>query len=164
MAKSKLTKDIEYWFEIFLNSRWEDSINECTIDRYGIVDILGRSQKIKRAKGKKPERENTWSCYEIKVSKQDFYSKSKWTFVGHYNYFIMPRELYDVVKKDIPDNVGVYIASYDNKNSMSFYSKKRAKRTKLKTSESTIVHEYIRSLYREHLKDLKKEYRKRKMV
>ena len=47
-------------------------------------------------------------CYEIKVSKSDFYSKAKHTFLGHYNYFVMPTELYEEVKQDIPSHIGVY--------------------------------------------------------
>ena len=47
-------------------------------------------------------------CYEIKVSKSDFNSKAKKTFVGHYNYYVMPKSLYDEVKDVIPVHVGVY--------------------------------------------------------
>lgn len=34
-------------------------------------------------------------CYEIKVSKSDFNSTAKKSFVGHYNYYVMPQALYD---------------------------------------------------------------------
>lgn len=47
-------------------------------------------------------------CYEIKVSKYDFYSKAKHTFLGDYNYYVMPTELYEQVKQDMPDHIGVY--------------------------------------------------------
>ena len=47
-------------------------------------------------------------CYEIKVSKRDFHSKSATTFLGHYNYYVMPQELYEEVKDEIPDWIGVY--------------------------------------------------------
>lgn len=47
-------------------------------------------------------------CYEIKVSKSDFYSSAKKTFIGHYNYYVMPKELFDIVEKDIPKHIGVY--------------------------------------------------------
>lgn len=47
-------------------------------------------------------------CYEIKVSRADFHSKNRNTFVGHYNYYVMPLSLYDVVAKEIPDGIGVY--------------------------------------------------------
>src|SRR5699024_3861948 len=48
-----------------------------------------------------------FSCYEVKSSKDDFYSDAKWSFCGHYNYFVMTRELYDQVKHDIPSHAGV---------------------------------------------------------
>lgn len=48
-------------------------------------------------------------CFEIKVSKEDFYSSAKKTFLGHYNYFVMTKELYNIVEKDIPKGIGVYI-------------------------------------------------------
>ena len=48
-----------------------------------------------------------WRCYEVKVSKSDFYSKANKTFIGHYNYYVMPLELYEQVKQDIPKHIGV---------------------------------------------------------
>src|SRR5690625_1456376 len=45
-------------------------------------------------------------CYEIKSSKEDFYSRAKWTFVGHYNYFVMTDETFQQVKNDIPKGIG----------------------------------------------------------
>lgn len=52
-------------------------------------------------------------CYEIKISKEDFHSKCKHTFVGHYNYYVMPPEVYQAVKDDIPDYVGVYEVKFN---------------------------------------------------
>lgn len=49
-----------------------------------------------------------WRCYEIKVSKADFYSKAKKTFIGHFNYYVLTKELYELVKQDIPPDIGVY--------------------------------------------------------
>ena len=51
-------------------------------------------------------------CYEVKVSKADFHSAAVKSFVGHYNYYVLTRELYDQVKGEIPDWVGVYIGDY----------------------------------------------------
>lgn len=49
------------------------------------------------------------SCYEIKVSKFDFHSKAKLSFYGDYNYFVMPEELYEEVKSEIPWSIGVIV-------------------------------------------------------
>lgn len=48
-------------------------------------------------------------CYEIKVSKSDFHSPHKNSFVGHYNYYVLTKELYDQVADEIPDWVGCYV-------------------------------------------------------
>lgn len=87
-----------------------------------------------------------WRCYEIKVSKSDFYSKAKKTFCGHYNYFVMPKKLYEEVKEDIPKHVGVYIGNY---------CIKKAKKQELSVDEQTLKDSMIRSLSRE----FEKQYR-----
>lgn len=50
-------------------------------------------------------------CYEIKSCIQDFLSKHGHNFIGDYNYYVMPKELYDTVADEIPYDVGVYIDS-----------------------------------------------------
>lgn len=89
-----------------------------------------------------------WRCYEIKVSKSDFYSKSKKTFCGHYNYFVMTKELYEEVKEDIPKHVGVYLGSY---------CAKKAKKQELTVDEQVLKDSMIRSLSREAGKLFKSE-------
>ncbi|WP_235879435.1 hypothetical protein [Robertmurraya siralis] len=81
-----------------------------------------------------------WRCYEIKVSKADFYSKAKKTFIGHFNYYVMPKELYEEVKDDIPNHIGVYDG---------YRSLKKAKRQELTVDEQTLKNSMIRSLFRE---------------
>lgn len=87
-----------------------------------------------------------WRCYEIKVSKSDFHSKAKKTFVGHYNYFVMPKELYDDVKDEIPSHIGVYIGDW---------CIKKAKKQDLQVDENILKDSLIRSLYRDAEKLLK---------
>lgn len=45
------------------------------------------------------ETDGTFRCYEIKTSLADLKSKSKLSFVGHYNYLVMPDDLYHEAKK-----------------------------------------------------------------
>ena len=47
-------------------------------------------------------------CYEIKSSVEDFHSKNGHNFIGDYNYYVMPREVYQKVSAEIPFGVGVY--------------------------------------------------------
>jgi hypothetical protein len=48
-------------------------------------------------------------CYEIKVSISDFHSDAVLSFCGHYNYYVLTKELYEKVKNEIPADIGVYI-------------------------------------------------------
>ena len=41
-------------------------------------------------------------CYEIKSSVEDFHSKNGHNFIGDYNYYIMPHDVYTEVKGEIP--------------------------------------------------------------
>ena len=41
-------------------------------------------------------------CFEIKISKSDFRSNHGHNFVGNFNYYVMPKELYYEVEKEIP--------------------------------------------------------------
>ncbi len=47
-------------------------------------------------------------CYEIKSSVEDFHSKNGHNFIGDFNYYIMPEEVYATVNLQIPHGVGVY--------------------------------------------------------
>lgn len=53
-------------------------------------------------------------CYEIKSSVEDFHSKNGHNFIGDFNYYVMPFEVYEKIKGEIPYRVGVYV-SYDDK-------------------------------------------------
>lgn len=82
------------------------------------------------------------------MSKSDFHSKAKKTFVGHYNYFVLTNELYGEVKDEIPNHIGVYVGG----NLV-----KRAKKQELSVDEQILKDSMIRSLYRESKKLLKSE-------
>lgn len=40
-------------------------------------------------------------CYEVKSSVEDFHSKNGHNFIGDFNYYIMPEEVYALVSKEI---------------------------------------------------------------
>jgi hypothetical protein len=87
--------------------------------------------------------DGTWRCYEIKVSKADFRSKARKTFVGHLNYYVMPATLYDAVKAEIPEHVGVLVPA-----GPVLVSKKKASRQPLKVDERKLIMSLMRSLFR----------------
>lgn len=87
-------------------------------------------------------------CYEIKISKSDFHSEHGHNFVGHYNYYVMPKELYEEVKDEIPKETGVY-GSYEYKDNISLELLKKAKKQELKVEMGILKNSMIRSLSRE---------------
>ncbi|WP_203663258.1 hypothetical protein [Lacticaseibacillus sp. 53-4] len=96
--KTPLTLDLEKT----LYAYWEDlgavAVEEVTMpaDR-GIVDTLVMQ----------PGDPLTWRCFELKVTKSDFHSSAKLSFIGDYNYFVLPLTLYQQVADEIPAGIGV---------------------------------------------------------
>lgn len=104
--------------------------------RTEIVDIL----ELNSQKG--------WVCYEIKISKSDFHSKAIKSFVGDYNYYLMPQELYEQVENEIPKEIGVY--TYKNK--YLYCSKKARKQKLIEDMDTQLFYGMIRALNREREK------------
>ena len=46
-------------------------------------------------------------CYEIKSSVDDFHSKNGHNFIGDLNYYVMPEDVFQAIKNQIPYHVGV---------------------------------------------------------
>lgn len=87
---------------------------------------------------------DVFRCFEIKVSKTDFHSKAKKTFVGNYNYYVMPKELYLQVKDEIPKEVGV-LDEYIN-------CLKKPRKVDLKYDKEKLLVSMLKSLNRENYK------------
>jgi hypothetical protein len=49
-------------------------------------------------------------CFEVKSSVEDFRSKNGHNFIGDYNYYVMPQEVYDAIRCEIPHSVGVLVS------------------------------------------------------
>ena len=168
--KTERTKRLEQLLRNKFNSRNDFFVFECTIGWYGseIVDCIKYNC----------QREIT--CYEIKQSKQDFHSKNKLTFIGHKNYFVMPYELYEEVKGEIPVEIGVYVAidrleekhreeinDFGIKNTWSWfepvdglkelYCIKPARKQDLKADKEVILSSMLRSMQRDRLQEIPKE-------
>lgn len=90
MAKSDKTKLVE---RALWNKNNEQGLFGCfevTIGWYGneIVDFITYKTN------------GEFRCYEIKVSKSDFNSSAKLSFLGDFNYYVMPFELYSQLKTE----------------------------------------------------------------
>ena len=68
-------------------------------------------------------------CYEVKSSVEDFHSKNGHNFIGDYNYYVMPKDVYDKVKGEIPYEVGVLVSDMKKDyGRITLYHAKNAKR------------------------------------
>lgn len=79
-------------------------------------------------------------AYEIKVTKADFHSPCKNSFVGHFNYYALPNELYQQVKAEIPSHIGVWVGGS---------IVKKPKRVEPRIDTDTLMKSLIRSLARD---------------
>lgn len=101
------------------------------------------------------ESSGIWRCFEIKNTVSDFFSSAKHSFWGDYGYYILNSEIYDSVKDDIPEDIGVWLV-YKSKNSKGYMKcvKKPKKRKRLYTHDQ-LMHAFMQALSREY-----KKYRK----
>ncbi|EGQ3560718.1 hypothetical protein JL917_12035 [Staphylococcus pseudintermedius] len=90
---------------------------------------------------------NVFRAYEIKVTKEDLKSTAKLSFVGHYNYLVLTKELYEEVKDTnlIPFNVGLVVVGKG-------VIKKSGRKTLSMSDNIKLLESLMRSLNRENKK------------
>jgi hypothetical protein len=139
LAKTKETLELERKIYFATQNQGTFGCHEVTIGWFGKerVDYMTYDTK------------GIWRCYEIKVSKSDFHSKARNTFVGHFNYYVMPKHLYEEVKDEIPDGVGVHDGTCVLKN---------PKKRELAIDTKILYESMIRSLHREYHSKLRNEF------
>lgn len=90
-------------------------------------------------------------CYEVKSSVEDFYSKNGHNFLGDFNYYIMPEEVFEKVKDKIPYGVGVFVP--DGKHYRGeWYNLKSVKKAKRKDRDRP-VSEVLLMMFRSCARD-----------
>lgn len=138
MAKTEQTIQLERDIFGATNKQGTFGCFEVTIGWYGDerVDYITYDTK------------GIWRCYEVKASKADFYSKAKKTFIGHFNYYVLTKELFEIVKHEIPSHIGVYVGKT---------LIKRPKKQELSVDEQILKNSLIRSLSRDAEKINKSE-------
>lgn len=91
-------------------------------------------------------------CYEVKSSVEDFHSKNGHNFLGDFNYYVMPQEVYERVKNEIPYKVGVYVPEEMNYRG-EWYDLKSVKKASRKDREKP-VSEMLLMMFRSAARDL----------
>ncbi len=76
-------------------------------------------------------------CYEVKSSVEDFHSKNGHNFLGDYNYYVMPEEVFERVKNEIPYYVGVFVPDKLNYRG-EWYDLKSVKKAKRKDRDRPV--------------------------
>ena len=87
-------------------------------------------------------------CYELKITKSDFLSDAKKTFIGEYNFYVIPTELWMDVKNYIEPGIGCWCIDPDG----TAVRKKSAKRRQCKLQKSYITLRIMQCLERDHMK------------
>lgn len=92
-------------------------------------------------------------CYEIKTSKSDTKSKANLSFLGNYNYFVMPEDLYHEIKneawfKDKTFNGAVGVIVLNNYGKLSTIKNAKKNTTSL-GMQTFLVESMVRSLSRD---------------
>lgn len=93
-------------------------------------------------------------CYEVKSSIEDFHSKNGHNFIGDYNYYVMPEEVYEKIRNEIPYHVGVFVPdgiSYQGE----FYNLKSVKKAKRK-DRGRPVSEMLLMMFRSCARDIER--------
>ncbi|MHC5373764.1 hypothetical protein ACYSNU_08160 [Enterococcus sp. LJL120] len=145
--KTPLTIEMEEVLYRYCRENGDIVVEEVTMpEDQGIVDTLSCRLLL--------DNQFEWRCYELKVSKADFRSKAKLSFIGHYNYFVLPKALYEKVEAEIPLEIGVLVyhqyAIKDEQNLPGYFTvAKKPKRQELLVNEQALLFRLISSQARE---------------
>lgn len=151
--KTKLTRNLESTLYQYCYEQGAYVVEEVSMpDKKGIVDTLSYQQL--------PSGDVEWRCYELKVTKSDFHSKAKLSFIGNYNYFVLPQKLYEEVSDEIPTHIGVMIYRAFDKKAVDLAPQtlrtpgfltiaKKAQYQELQVDEKALTSHFVASLFRE---------------
>lgn len=142
ISKTELTKKLE-------DALWDTTTKmsvfgcfEVTIgfntSKYGRVDYMTMDTK------------DIFRFYEIKVSKSDFHSKAKHTFLGHFNYYVLSNELYQEIKNEIPKHIGAFVLEETEYGSEIMVCRKPPQKQELTINPGILKSSMVRSLFREY--------------
>lgn len=112
MTRGEITKNLSELAEKLINPYKDPRIywaREVTFDYATTHAVRVDYMKFKPANNTVSGIEKgDFYCYEIKSSVEDFHSKNGHNFLGDFNYYIMPEEVYAAISPEIPYKIGVY--------------------------------------------------------
>lgn len=100
------------------------------------------------------DKTRTIRCYELKITKSDFLSDAKKSFVGDYNFYVIPTELWSSVKAYIEPWVGCWTIDKNGKA----HRKKPAQHVRPQITWTQAVLRTTLALQRQHLKYVEKDW------
>lgn len=145
--KTPLTMQLEETLYHYCRENGDVVVEEVVMpDDQGIVDTLACRLL--------PDKGFEWRCYELKVTKADFRSTAKLSFVGHLNYFVLPQPLFQQVSAEIPPEIGVlcyhpYAIPEDHPLPGYLTVVKKARRQALQVDENALIHRLLSAQARE---------------
>ncbi|MHC5216330.1 hypothetical protein ACYSNR_06660 [Enterococcus sp. LJL128] len=145
--KTSLTLQMEEVLYYYCRENGDIVVEEVTMpEDQGIVDTLSCRLLA--------DNKFEWRCYELKVSKADFRSNAKLSFVGNYNYFVLPEALAEKVKEEIPAHIGLMVyhqyLSPDSQTLPGYFTiEKKPQRQELMVNEQALIFRLIGAQARE---------------
>ena len=94
-------------------------------------------------------------CYEVKSSVEDFHSPNGHNFLGDYNYYVMPGDVYEQVKSELPHYVGVYVP--DGQDYRGNWSNLKVVKKAKRKNRDRPVSEILLMMFRSAARDRKSE-------
>lgn len=119
--------------------------NKCRVDFIKFMPVNNTVSGIEKG---------DFFCYEVKSSVEDFHSKNGHNFIGDFNYYVMPEDVYEIVKDEIPYSVGVFIPNGKHYRG-EWYELRSAKKAKRKSREKPLS-EMLLMMFRSNARDLRK--------
>lgn len=87
-------------------------------------------------------------CYELKITREDFLSDAKKSFIGDYNYYVIPTSLWNAVRSHMEPGIGCWCI--DNRGQATCMLE--AERRECRLDRSYVARRVIHGLRREHRK------------
>lgn len=124
MAESALTKEIKKSLRGYAprmpskmrTIRWAEEVDVGTgfVDSIRFEDYIVSTHgeyscRLTKHNGTCHELGIATTCFEVKITKSDFKSKNGHNFVGNFNYYVIPKELYLDVADLVPEDIGIIL-------------------------------------------------------